>query len=84
MVIGSARETSVIGYVSATVVNGLMTLNIGRYGTAAGGIGDDASAELGGMSLTGFATFAGTQVSGELERSGCPCIVNLNKRTTGR
>jgi hypothetical protein len=66
---------------SATVANGQVAINLGRYGSASASIGGDGSADITGTDLAGQVKFAGTRLSGEVQRSTCPYTVNLTRRT---
>jgi hypothetical protein len=69
---------------SATVANGQVAMNLGRYGTAEGTIGSDAGANLTGTELAGQARFSGNRLSGEVQRGTCPYTLNLSRRAARR
>jgi hypothetical protein len=65
---------------SATVANGQVAMNLGRFGTAQGTIGSDAGANLSGTDLAGQAMFSGNRLSGQVQRGTCPYDLRLMKR----
>jgi hypothetical protein len=65
---------------SATVANGQVAMNLGRYGNAEGTIGSDAGANIAGSELVGQASFSGNRLSGQVQRNTCPYDIRLMKR----
>lgn len=69
---------------SATVANGQLAMNLGRYGTAQGTIGSDAGANLTGTDLAGEARIAGRLMTGQVQRGSCAYTLNLARRGEAR
>ena len=65
---------------SATVANGQVAFNFGRHGSAEGPIIADSVAKLTGTEMAGQASFAGRQLTGEVQRGTCPYELRLTKR----
>ncbi len=65
---------------SATVANGQVALNFGRFGSAEGTIGSDAGANISGAETAGQASFAGNRLRGQVQRGTCPYELRLAKR----
>ncbi len=65
---------------SATVANGQVAMNLGRFGSAEGTIGSDAGANLTGTELAGQVSFSGNRLRGQVQRGTCPYEVRLMKR----
>jgi hypothetical protein len=65
---------------SATVANGQVAMNLGRFGSAQGTIGSDAGANLTGTELAGQASFSGNRLHGQVQRGTCPYDIRLMKR----
>ncbi len=65
---------------SATVANGQVAMNLGRFGSAQGTIGSDAGANLTGTELAGQASFSGNSLRGQVQRGTCPYDIRLMKR----
>ncbi len=65
---------------SATVANGQVAMNLGRYGSAEGTIGSDAGANRTGTELAGQANFSASRLRGQVQRGTCPYDIRLMKR----
>ncbi len=65
---------------SATVANGQVAMNLGRFGSAEGTIGSDAGANLTGTEIAGQAMFNGNRLRGEVQRNSCTYELRLMKR----